>query len=157
MLKIMFVCLGNICRSPMAEYVLRDMAEKQGFEDRCIVSSAATSTDEIINGRGNPVYPPAQAELKKHGITCTEKRAVQLKKEDYGTYDLFIGMDSSNIRDMHRILGEDKEGKIHKMSEFSGTGRDVADPWFYGNFDKTYDDVRLGCEKLAEMIINGEI
>ncbi len=149
MIKIMFVCLGNICRSPMAEYVMKKLVKEAGREDEFFISSAATSTDEINpDGSGNPVYPPARAELAKHGISCEGKTAVQLQKSDYEKYDLFIGMDSSNIRDMHRMLGGDPEGKIHKLCEYSGTGRDVADPWFYGNFDKTYEDVLAGCKGL---------
>ncbi len=146
-IRIMFVCLGNICRSPMAEFILKDLVKKAGLENSFVISSAATSTDEINpDGSGNPVYPPTKAELKKHGLSCEDKRAVQLKKSDYDKYDLFIGMDSSNIRDMLRIFGGDPDKKVRKMCEFSGTGRDVADPWFYGNFDKTYEDVLAGCE-----------
>lgn len=151
MIKIMFVCLGNICRSPMAEFVMKKLVKEAGREEDFFISSAATSTDEINpDGSGNPVYPPAKAELAKHGISCEGKTAVQLQKSDYEKYDLFIGMDSSNIRDMTRMLGGDPEGKIHKLCEYSGTGKDVADPWFYGNFDKTYEDVLAGCRGLLE-------
>ena len=129
MKKIMFVCHGNICRSPMAEFIFKDMVKKSGLENEFFIASSATSTEEIWGGIGNPVYPPARAELAKHGISAEGKRAVQLKKEDYDKYDLFIGMDSANIRNMHRILGGDPDGKIHKLKDYSGSGGDVSDPW----------------------------
>lgn len=151
MTRIMFVCLGNICRSPMAEFVMKKLAAEAGLREAFFIASAATSTDEIdADGTGNPVYPPARAELAKHGIGCEGKRAVQLLAADYEKYDLFIGMDTSNIRDMTRILGGDPQKKIHKLCEFSGTGKDVADPWFYGNFDKTYEDVLAGCRGILQ-------
>ena len=109
--RIMFVCHGNICRSPMAEFIFKDLAKKQGAADRFLVASSATSTEEIRNGIGNPVYPPAKAELEKHGLSCGGKRAVQLQKSDYDKYDLFIGMDSANIRNMLRIFGGDPAGR----------------------------------------------
>ncbi len=113
--KIMFVCHGNICRSPMAEFIMKDLVKKQGLEDRFEIVSSATSTEEIWNGIGNPVYPPARAELAKHGLSCDGKRAVQLQKSDYGKYDLFVGMDGANIRNMIRIFGSDPNRKIHKL------------------------------------------
>lgn len=112
MIKILFVCHGNICRSPMAEFILKDMAKKREVDDMITVSSCATSSEEIFGGVGNPVYPPAKAELKKHGIDCTGKRAVKLQKSDYDKYDLIIGMDSANIKNMKLIFGSDPEGKI---------------------------------------------
>ena len=148
MKKIMFVCHGNICRSPMAEFIFRDMVKRAGLENEFSVSSSATSTEEIWGDIGNPVYPPAKAELAKHKISCEGKRAVQLKKSDYEKYDLFIGMDSMNIRNMHRILGGDPDEKIRKLMEFTGSGKDVADPWYSGNFDITYHDILEGCEAL---------
>jgi len=147
-MKIMFVCHGNICRSPMAEFILKNMLEEAGLSDKVTVCSSATSTEEIWNGIGNPVYPPAKAELKKHGITCEGKHAVQLTKSDYDKYDLFIGMDSANIRNMHRILDGDPDGKIRKLMDYTERGGDVADPWYSGRFDIAYRDIYDGCARL---------
>ena len=152
----MFVCHGNICRSPMAEFVFKDLINKKGLNDEFIVSSSATSTEEIWNGVGNPVYPPAKAELAKHGISCDGKRAVQLKKGDYKNYDLFIGMDNMNIRNMHRILGGDSEGKIRKLMDYTERGGDVADPWYSGRFDVAYRDIYDGCTGLLDSVERGE-
>ena len=124
--KIMFVCHGNICRSPMAEFIFKDLAKKQGMADRFLVASSATSTEEIWNGIGNPVYPPAKAELESHGLSCGGKRAVQLQKSDYDKYDLFIGMDSANIRNMLRIFGGDPAGKVHKLMDYT-TRRNIKE------------------------------
>ena len=146
MIKVLFVCWGNICRSPMAEFVLKDLTQKQNISNLFHIDSAATSTEEIWNGVGNPVYPPAKAELAKHGISCEGKRAVQLKKDDYNKYDYLIGMDNTNIRYMHRILGGDPEGKVKLFLAYAGLSRDVADPWYTGKFDVTYNDVVMGCE-----------
>ena len=148
----MFVCHGNICRSPMAEFILKKMVLERGLADKFVIASSATSTEEIWNGIGNPVYPPARAELKKHGIDPGTKRAVQLAKEDYDKYDLFIGMDSANIRNMHRILGTDPKNKIRKLMDYTGRGGDVADPWYSDRFDITYRDVYDGCSALLESI-----
>ena len=145
MKKIMFVCHGNICRSPMAEFIFKDMLKKEGIESEFYVASSATSTEEIWGGIGNPVYPPAKAELKKHGILCDGKRAVQLKKSDYDKYDMFIAMDSNNIRNIGRIFGSDPDSKVHKMMDFTDRKGDVADPWYTGNFDITYSDICDGC------------
>ncbi|MBQ3161972.1 MAG: low molecular weight phosphotyrosine protein phosphatase [Oscillospiraceae bacterium] len=151
--RIMFVCHGNICRSPMAEFILKDMVSRLGIADEFVISSSATSTEEIFRGVGNPVYPPAREELAKHGISCEGKRAVQLQASDYGKYDLFIGMDSANIRNMTRMLGGDPEGKIRKLMDYVGGG-DVADPWYSGNFQVTYRDIYEGCTALLEAIRN---
>lgn len=148
----MFVCHGNICRSPMAEFIFKDLAKKQGAADRFLVASSATSTEEIRNGIGNPVYPPAKAELEKHGFSCGGKRAVQLQKSDYDKYDLFIGMDSANIRNMQRICGGDGQHKIHRLLEYAESDADIADPWYTGNFEETYDDVLRGCNGLLREI-----
>lgn len=151
-MKIMFVCHGNICRSPMAEFILKGLAKKQGIADRFVISSSATSTEEIWNGIGNPVYPPAKAELAKHGISCGGKRAVQLKKSDYDKYDLFVGMDSANIRNMLRIFGGDPDGKVRKLMDFTDRGGDVADPWYSRRFDVAYRDILEGCTALLKAV-----
>ena len=154
MIRVLFVCHGNICRSPMAEFVMKDLVEKQGLASDFYIASSATSTEEIWNGIGNPVYPPAKAELAKHGISCDGKRAVQLKKEDYDKYDLFIGMDSANIRNMMRIFGSDPKGKVHKLLEYTGSSADIADPWYSGDFTTTYKDIVSGCEAFLDFCIN---
>ena len=151
--RIMFVCHGNICRSPMAEFVFKDLVKNTDTDINFVVSSSATSTEEIWNGIGNPVYPPAKRELEKHGISCEGKRAVQLKATDYANYDYFIGMDTMNIRNMNRILN-DKDGKIYKLMSFTGDARDVADPWYSGDFVTTYNDIYNGCKCFLEYILN---
>ena len=148
--NIMFVCLGNICRSPMADFIFKDLLKKRGLEGEYNVSSSATSSDEIYMGVGNPVYPPAKAELLKHGITCEGKRAVQLKSSDYTKYDLFVCMDKSNVRNTLRIFNGDPENKVKLLLDYDGSGDEVADPWYYGGFDKTYADVLRGCEAMLE-------
>ena len=153
MTRIMFVCHGNICRSPMAEFVLKKMLAERGMAHQWIVASGATSTEEIWNGVGNPVYPPAKAELAKHGISCEGKRAVQLCRADYEKYDLFIGMDAANIRNMHRILGGDPQGKIRKMMDYTDRGGDVADPWYNNRFDIAYRDIYDGCVGLMRELL----
>ena len=141
MYRIMFVCHGNICRSPMAEFIMKKLVSDMGYSEKIHIASCATSSEEI----GNSVYPPAKAELAKHGIGCSGKTAVQLKKSDYNKYDYFIGMDTANIRNMNRIFGSDKEGKIYKLLTFAGRGDDVADPWYTGDFEITYKDIYDGC------------
>ena len=148
MKRIMFVCHGNICRSPMAEFIFRDMLEKRGREAEFIIASSATSTEEIWNGIGNPVYPPAKAELAKHGISCGGKRAVQLKKSDYDKYDLFLCMDSRNVTNTMRILGSDPDHKVRKLLEH----KDVSDPWYTDRFDAAYNDIFEGCRQLLESL-----
>lgn len=148
MLKIMFVCHGNICRSPMAEFIFKDMLKKGGLSRKVSVSSSATSSEEIFGGVGNPVYPPAREELLLHGLSCDGKHAVQLKKEDYENFDLFIGMDSANIRNMHRIFGSDEKRKIKKLLDLTCRGGDVSDPWYSGRFDAAYRDIYDGCTAL---------
>ena len=148
MYKIMFVCHGNICRSPMAQFVFQKMIDNRGLSHKYFVASSATSTEEI----GNPVYPPARAELAKHGISCEGKFAVQLKASDYEKYDLFVGMDSRNIVNMTRMLGGDPKNKIRKLMDMTERGGDVADPWYTGNFDVTYRDVLDGCEALLNIL-----
>ena len=136
MTRILFICLGNICRSPMAEYVMKDLTSKAGLSEQFEIASAATSAWEI----GNPVYPPAKAELAKHGRSCDGKRAVFLQKSDYDKYDLFIGMDSANIRNMLRIFSDDSDEKVHKLMDYTDRGGDVADPWYSERFDAAYYD-----------------
>lgn len=158
MIKILFICHGNICRSPMAEFILKDMVNNQALADQFHIESAATSTEEIWNGIGNPVYPPAREELAKHGISCSGKRAVQLKKSDYGKYDYLLGMDSWNMRNMMRILRSDPEGKVKRFLDYSDNPRDIADPWYTGNFQVTYEDIVEGCEMFLKYLReNGEI
>ena len=152
MIKILFICHGNICRSPMAEFIMKDLVEKSGLSHQFHIASAATSTEEIWNGIGNPVYPPARQKLAEHGIGCAEKRAVQLQRSDYAKYDYLIGMDSANIRNMHRMLGGDPEGKISKLLSFAGSERDISDPWYTGDFEATYRDVTEGCEALLNQL-----
>ncbi len=153
MIKVMFVCHGNICRSPMAEFIFKKMVEEKGLKDEFYISSSATSAEEIWNGIGNPVYPPAQKELQKHGIFCDGKRAVQLKYSDYEKYDYFIGMDRANIRNMNIILKGDKDSKIYKLMSFTDVGGDVADPWYTGDFEVTYNDIYNGCRGLLEFLL----
>lgn len=149
MMRILFVCHGNICRSTMAEFVLKDMVAKRGVADRFHIESAATSTEEI----GNPVYPGTRKVLRAHGIGgFADKRARQLRRSDYDDFDLIIGMDSANMRNMGRMLGGDPAGKLHKLLEFAGSDRDVADPWYTGDFDTTYEDVCDGCEGLLRFL-----
>lgn len=154
MIKILFVCHGNICRSPMAEFIFKKLADKAGTADKFYVSSAATSSEEIWGGVGNPVYPPAQRELAKHGISCNGKRAVRLKKDDYEKYDYIIGMDSENMRNMKRLFGNDKQGKLYKLLTFAGSERDVSDPWYTGDFSRVYADIEKGCKALFDKLNN---
>ena len=154
MIKIMFVCHGNICRSPMAEFIFKDMIHKKGMSDRFLVASSATSTEEIWNGVGNPVYPPARAELAKHGLSCDGKRAVQVRKSDYDKYDLFVCMDGNNVRNALRVFGSDPDGKIRKLMDYTSRGGDVADPWYSDRFDIAYNDIYEGCEALLSELEN---
>lgn len=146
MIKIMFVCHGNICRSPMAEFVLKDMVKKLGREDEFFIASAATSTEEI----GNDIHYGTRGRLRREGIPITPRAAVQLRRADYNKYDLIIGMDSANIRNINRICGGDPEGKVRLMLSFCGLFRDVADPWYTGDFDSTFNDVSAGCRGLLK-------
>ena len=148
MKKIMFVCHGNICRSPMAEYVFIDMLKKQGLFDRVSVASSATSTEEI----GNDIHRGTKAILNKYSIPYSRREAVQLSRLDYAKYDLFIGMDSANIRNMLRIFGSDPDGKVVKLLDLTDRGGDVADPWYTGNFEVTYRDIIEGCKALLEKL-----
>lgn len=142
MKKILFVCHGNICRSPMAEYVMKYLVEQAQLTDQYMIASAATSTEEI----GNPVYPPARRKLAEHGISCNGHAARQMTRSDYQRYDLLIGMDSANLRNMTRIAGGDPDGKIRPLLY----DKDVADPWYTGNFEATWQDVLHGCQALLD-------
>lgn len=150
MTKILFVCHGNICRSPMAEFVMKDLVRKAGRAEEFSIASAATSTEEI----GNPVYPPARRMLAAHGIDCTGKTARQLRKADYAQYDYLIGMDQANFRNMQRMCGGDPDGKIYLLLDFTDRPGQVADPWYTGDFQATWEDVLEGCEGLLRHIDN---
>lgn len=144
MTKILFVCHGNICRSPMAEFLFRHLAEEQGRGAEFSVASAATSREEI----GNPVYPPARRKLAEHGISCAGHAARQLTRQDYADYDFLVGMDSANLRDMHCICGGDPDGKISLLLDHTARPGNVADPWYTGDFQATWLDVLAGCQGL---------
>ena len=146
MTKILFVCHGNICRSPMAEFVMKDLVKKAGLEARYFIASAATTREEI----GNPVYPPARRKLAEHGISCAGHAARQLTRADYAAFDLLVGMDGENLRDMRRICGGDPEGKISLLLDHTARPGDVADPWYTGDFEATWRDVTEGCTALIE-------
>lgn len=153
MIRVLFICHGNICRSPMAEFIMKDLVNKQGTADLFHIESRATSTEEIWNGIGNPVYPPAKAELKLHGLSCEGKRAQQVDLEDYRTFDYLLCMDSNNVRNCLRLLGGDPEGKISKLMDFTERKRDVADPWYTGDFQVTYRDIEEGCISFYNMLL----
>ena len=144
MTRVLFVCHGNICRSPMAEFVMKDMVEKAGLAREIRIASAATTAEEI----GNPVYPPARRKLAEHGISCEGKTARQMCWPDYERYDLIIGMDQENLYDMRRICQGDPEGKIHLLMDFTDRLGDVADPWYTRDFEATWRDVEDGCRGL---------
>ena len=142
-MKIMFVCHGNICRSPMAEFIMRKMLTDSGLSNEIYVCSRATSREEL----GNPVYPPAKCELARHNLSCDGKYAVQVQKSDYENYDMFICMDENNIRNIMRIFGTDPQNKVSKLNK-----SDVYDPWFSGDFETAYNDIYKGCESLINKI-----
>ena len=142
--NILFVCHGNICRSPMAEFIMKDLVRKAGREEEFHIESAATSTEEI----GNEVYPPARRKLAEHGIACKGKTARQMTRGDYARFDLIVGMDRWNIRNMERICGGDPEKKLHLLMDYTDRPGEVADPWYTGNFDATWRDISEGCQGL---------
>jgi len=146
--RILFVCYGNICRSPMAEFIMKDLVKKRGLEQEFQIASRGTSTEEL----GNPVYPPARAELAKHGIGCAGKTAARLAPGDYGQYDLILAMDTLNVRHILRMVNGDPAGKVHKMMEHTPRGGDVADPWYTRRFDVTYRDIASGCEAWLDQL-----
>ena len=150
MTKILFVCLGNICRSPMAEFVMKDLVKQAGLEGQFRIDSAATSREEL----GNPVYGPARRKLAERGISCGGHRARQLQSQDYSQYDLFIGMDQANIRNMGRICGGDPQRKIHLLLDYAGRpGQEVADPWYTGDFEIAWQDISQGCQGLLKELL----
>lgn len=149
MTKILFICHGNICRSPMAEFAMKDLVKKAGLESQFHIESAATSTEEI----GNPVYPPARRKLAEHGIDCTGKTARRLRNSDYGQFDLLIGMDRANLRNMYRICGEDFDSKVHLLMKYAGRpDAEVADPWYTGDFEAAWQDILDGCTGLLDSL-----
>lgn len=151
MTRILFVCHGNICRSPMAEFVFREMAEKRGMGALFHAASAATSGEEL----GNPVHQGTREKLRAVGISCADKRAVRLRPDDYRAWDLLLGMDSYNLSNMRRIFGGDPERRMFRLLDYSAHPRDIADPWYTGDFDATYADVREGCGALLEHLLRG--
>ena len=150
MTKVLFVCLGNICRSPMAEFLFKDMVNKKGLGDEFIIESAGTSNEE----EGNPVHYGTKEKLAEVGISVDGKYARQLKKEDYEKFDYIIAMEQRNIRDIYRIIGEDKENKIYRLLDFSNRPRDIADPWYTHNFEITYNDIMEGSEAFLDFLKN---
>lgn len=144
--RILFICHGSICRSPMAMFIMRDMVKKIGVAEDFVIDAAATSTEEI----GNPVYPPAKRKLNSEGINCDGHHARQLRKEDYKNYDYLIGMDSMNIRNINRIIGSDPENKVYRLLDFvDEDGADIKDPWYTDDFDTCYDEILEGVEALV--------
>ena len=142
MIKILFICHGNICRSPMCEFVFKNMVKQEGLAQYFEIESAATSTEEI----GNPVYPPAKRELAAHGLSCEGKRARQMSKRDYEYFDYILVAENYNIRNLKWIIGEDKERKVRRLLDFTENPRDISDPWYHGDFQKTYGEIMEGCE-----------
>lgn len=148
MIKVLITCHGNICRSPMAEFVMKDLVKKAGRDGEFDIASAATSSEEI----GNPVYPQARRKLAEHGLACDGKRARQFTARDYSHYDLIIGMDSANIRSLRRASGGDPEGKVRLLLSYTPHPRDVADPWYTGDFDAAWNDIYTGCQALLNSL-----
>lgn len=148
MIKVLFVCLGNICRSPMAEFVLKDLVKKKNIDNNFLIESAGTSDEEL----GNPVHYGTRNKLAEVGISTAGKFARQLKKEDYEKYDYILAMETSNLKSIYRILGEDKDNKVFRLLDFSNNPRDIADPWYTGNFNVTYDDILEGCIAFLDKI-----
>lgn len=148
MIKILFVCHGNICRSPMAEFVMKDLVRKAGREEQFIIASKAARRDEL----GNDTHYGTKAKLRQMGVPFEKRKATLLSKSDYNAYDYLIAMDRENVSDMLRLFGGDPDKKIHMLLEFAGLKREVADPWYTGNFDETYEDVLLGCKGLMRML-----
>ena len=146
MIRILFICHGNICRSPMAEFVMKDLVKKAGLEDQFEIASAAVSREEL----GNPVYGPARRILAAHGISCSGKTARQMTARDYSYYDYLVCMDRSNLFLLERIIGNDPQNKVSLLLDHAGIYRDVADPWYTGDFEATWNDILAGCTALLE-------
>lgn len=152
MIRVLFICHGNICRSPMAQFVFQDMVNKRGLADQFAIDSKATSTEEL----GNTPHRGTVRKMNEVGIPMISHHAIQLNRRDYENFDFFIGMDTWNIKNMKRILGGDPEGKIYKLLSFGSDGRDIADPWYTGNFDETYEDVKEGCEGFLTYLVEND-
>lgn len=153
MIKVMFVCHGNICRSPMAEFIFKDLVKIENLSDKFFISSAATSTEEI----GNDIDYRAKRELEKHGIIANGKKAIQITKNDYNLYDYILVMDDWNLRNIKRIIPSDSENKIHKLLDFSNNKRDISDPWYSGDFDEAYCDILEGCNCFLDFLKNNKL
>ena len=149
MLDILFICHGNICRSPLAEFVMKDLTERQGLAGKFQIASAATSREEL----GNDIHPGTRRVLEREGIPFSSRQARQITQSDYEAYDYIIAMDRANLRNLERLLGGDPEGKFFLFLEFAGEHRDIADPWYTGNFDETYRDIKQGCTALLEFLL----
>ncbi|WP_054741320.1 low molecular weight protein-tyrosine-phosphatase [Cellulosilyticum ruminicola] len=152
MIKILFVCHGNICRSPMAEFVMKDLVKKKGLEDEFYIASAATSREEI----GNGVHPGTRKKLGEFGISTAGKTAIQITKTDYAKYDFILGMESYNLRNIGRIIGRDEAHKVYRLLDFTNNPRDIDDPWYTGDFDKTYEDICEGCQALIAYLLKNK-
>ncbi len=146
MIKVLFICHGNICRSPMCEFIMKDLVRSRGLEGEYHIESAATSSEEL----GNPVYPPARAKLAEHGISCKGKTARRVRSDEYDDWDLFIGMDSENMHNLLRLFRNDPKNKVHKLLEYTGRARDVSDPWYTRDFEATWNDALSGCNALLD-------
>jgi len=149
MIKIMFVCHGNICRSPLAEFLMKELVTKEGQIDNFYICSAATSTEEI----GNPIYPPIKQILNSNGIDCSQKKAVRVKKYDYYDFDFLICMDKNNLHNLSYIIGSDIDNKVYRLLDFTNNPRDVADPWYTRDFKSCENDIRIGCKAFYDFII----
>ena len=153
MIKVLFVCLGNICRSPMAEFVFKDIVDKRGLAGKFHIESAATSRDAI----GEGIYYGTKDVLKEQGVPFKERKARQMTKEDYNKFDFILGMEEKNITNIMRIIGEDPQNKVHRLLDFLEKPRDIIDPWYYGNFDSTYYDIEEGCDKFLEYLAKNKL